>query len=284
KGFLDIPDINYVIKDVYLYEESLNLKMRCKNEFSKGDKGYYFSSSCDWELFDIEKYGEVNLKFMIHVESNGHDIEFSLASNLDDINDKSKAIIYPPLNQNINGYPMQIQPYYTQQNELSVFVQNSLKAYCISMNSNKNHMTFVVSSIIEGNLEARDAKLIFKERKSGHTIKHNGELNKHNEYQFSIDKSLMKVNEIHEVGKWDVYFSAKVNNNHVEAKVFCDDENIIKQNSTFKSNAIKFENSLYGSLFFDKRNKMMSFETRDLKAHEKKYEKVRFLMATGVAK
>ncbi len=284
KGFLDIPDINYVIKDVYLYEESLNLKMRCKNEFSKGDKGYYFSSSCDWELFDIEKYGEVNLKFMIHVESNGHDIEFSLASNLDDINDKSKAIIYPPLNQNINGYPMQIQPYYTQQNELSVFVQNSLKAYCISMNSNKNHMTFVVSSIIEGNLEVRDAKLIFKERKSGHTIKHNGELNKHNEYQFSIDKSLMKVNEIHEVGKWDVYFSAKVNNNHVEAKVFCDDENIIKQNSTFKSNAIKFENSLYGSLFFDKRNKMMSFETRDLKAHEKKYEKVRFLMAKGVAK
>lgn len=59
KGFVSIPDVNYVLKDVYLHEESMDLKIDCINEFSEGDGGYYFNSSYDWDSFDIETIGEV---------------------------------------------------------------------------------------------------------------------------------------------------------------------------------------------------------------------------------
>ncbi|WP_459501964.1 CDP-glycerol glycerophosphotransferase family protein [Bacillus sp. C1] len=284
KGFVDIPDIDYVVKNVYLYEESLELKIKCISEFVKEDEGYYFNSSYNWNAFDIKRYGELNLKLMIHIESNGHSIEFSLDSNLDDIDNKAKAIIYPPLNQNINGYPMQIQPYYTNQNELSVAVQNSLQAYCITVDSRRDNIDLVIGSIVEEQFEVRDTRLIFKERTTGQTFIQNGKQNKLNEYQFHIDRSLLQTNEIYNTGKWDICFAAKVNNNDITTKVSCNDINIINQNATFKSNAIKVGSDLYGSIFFDKKSKVMSFETRNLKAHEKKKEKVRFLMAKGIAK
>ncbi|MBO1623997.1 CDP-glycerol glycerophosphotransferase family protein [Bacillus arachidis] len=284
KGFVDIPDIDYVVKNVYLYEESLDLKMKCISEFVKEDEGYYFNSSYNWNAFDIGRYGELNLKFMIHIESDGHSIEFSLASNLDDIDNKARAIIYPPLNQNINGYPMQILPYYTNQNELSVTVQNSLQAYCIAMDSKNNNINLVICSMTEEQFEVQDTRLICRERNTGQTFIQNGKLNKLNEYQFDIDRSLIQTNEVQDAGKWDVYFAARINNNEVKTRVLCNDINIINQNSTFKSNAIKVGSELYGSIFFEKKNKTMSFETRNLKAHEKKKEKVRFLMAKGIAK
>ncbi|MDM5190893.1 CDP-glycerol glycerophosphotransferase family protein [Bacillus sp. DX4.1] len=292
KGFVCIPDVNYVLKDVYLHEESMNLKINCINEFSKEDGGYYFNSSYDWDSFDIEKIGEVNLKFMIRIESNGNNIEFSLASNLDDINNKSKVIIYPALNRNINGYPVQIHPYYTNQNELSVSVQNYLQAYCTVIDSNKNSIKFKINSKAEEQFELQDVKLIFRENKTGHTVTQRGKLNNLNEYLFYIDSSFMKVNGLHDAGQWNVYFGANINNNDIETKVLCDDINTINRNCTFKANAIKMECGLYCSMFFDtrskilfdKKSKVMLFEIRNLKAHERKREKIKFLMARGIAK
>ncbi|KFN01072.1 Poly(glycerophosphate) glycerophosphotransferase family protein [Bacillus clarus] len=284
KGFVSIPDVNYVLKDVYLHEESMDLKINCINEFSEGDGGYYFNSSYDWDSFDIETIGEVNLQFMIYIEGNGNNIVFKFISNLDDIKNKEKAIIYPSLNRNVNGYPIQIQPYYTNQNELSVSVQNSLQSYCTEMDVNKDNIKLKIYSTVEKQLELQDARLVFKEKKTGQTVTQKGKLNNLNEYLFYINSSFMKVNELHDAGKWDVYFAANVNNNNVETMVLCEDINIINKNSTFKANAIKMESGLYCSTFFNKKDKIMSLEIRSLKAHERKKEKIKFLMARGVAK
>ncbi|WP_017153515.1 CDP-glycerol glycerophosphotransferase family protein [Bacillus bingmayongensis] len=284
KGFVSIPDINYVLKDVYLYEESLNLKMKCTNEFSKGDGGYYFSSSYDWDSFDIDKIGEVNFKFMVHVESNGNNIEFRLASNLDDIKNKSKVMIYPPLNKDANGYPIQIRPYYTNRNELSVSIRNSLQAHCTTMDVKKTHMKFTIQLTIQDQFVLQDAELVLKHSQTKEMVKQQLQSNSANEYVCNMERAFIKSIESYEQGRWDIYFSARVNNNIVQAKLFGKDLDIINKNSTFKSNAIKVVDELYMSIFFDKKSRVMSLETRNLRAHEKPSEKIRLLAARGVAK
>ncbi len=80
-----------------------------------------------------------------------------------------------------------------------------------------------------------------------------------------------------------IYFSARVNNNIVQAKLFGKNLDVINKNSTFKSNAIKVVDDLYLSIFFDKKSRLMSLESRNLRAHEKSSEKIRLLAARCVA-
>ena len=152
------------------------------------------------------------------------------------------------------------------------------------MDVNKDNIKLKIYSTVEKQLELQDARLVFKEKKTGQTVTQKGKLNNLNEYLFYINSSFMKVNELHDAGKWDVYFAANVNNNNVETMVLCEDINIINKNSTFKENTIKMESGLYCSTFFNKKDKIMSLEIRSLKAHERKKEKIKFLMARGVAK
>ncbi|MDA1550482.1 CDP-glycerol glycerophosphotransferase family protein [Bacillus tropicus] len=284
KGFVSIPDINYVLKDVYLYEESLNLKIKCINKFSKESGGYYFSSSYDWDSFDITKTGEVNLKFMVHVESNGNNIEFKLVSNSDDIKNKSKIMIYPPLNKDTNGYPIQIRPYYTNRNELSISIGNSLQAYCTVIDAKKTHVKFKIQSKIQDDFVLQDAELVLEHSQTKEIIKQRLQSNGQNEYICNMNQAFIGSIKVHEQGRWEVYFSTRVNNKIVRAKLFGKDLEVINKNSTFKSNAIKIEDELYMSIFFDKKNKIMSLETRNIKAYEKSSEKIRFLAAKGIAK
>lgn len=284
KGFISIPEINYILKDVYLYEESLDLKMKCTNEFSKGNGGYYFSSSYDWDSFDIDKIGEVNFKFMVHVESNGNNIKFRLVSNLDDIKNKSKIMIYPPLNKDANGYPIQIRPYYTNENELSVSIGNSLKVHCTTIDTKKEHMKFIIQVTTQDQVVLQDAELVLKHSQTKEIVKQQLQPNSVNEYACNIDPAFIRSIESYEQGKWDIYFSSCLNGNIIQSRVFGKDLEIIDKNSTYKSNAIKIADDLYISIFFDKKSGVMSLETRNLRAYEKPSERIKFLVARGVAK
>lgn len=281
QGFVNIPDINYILKDMYLYEESLNLKLKCKNKISKANGRYYFNTTYDWNSFNVSKIGEVDLKFMAHVEVDGNKIEFKLVSNLDDIKNKSKIMIYPPLNQDANGYPLQIHPYYTNRNELSVSIRNSLQAYCTRVDVKKKYIDFTIQPIIQENFALKDAEIILKHGQTKESIKQRMQLNSKGEYVCHVNQESIKSQE---QGRWDIYFSARVNDNVIETKVFGKDLEIINKNNTFKSNAIKIAKELYLSAFFDKKSKVMSLETRNLRANEKPSEKIKFLAARGIAK
>ncbi|MCD4644594.1 hypothetical protein AR454_03795 [Bacillus mycoides] len=284
KGFVSIPDVNYVLKDVYLHEESMDLKIDCINEFSEGDGGYYFNSSYDWDSFDIETIGEVNLQFMIYIEGNGNNIVFRLASNLDDIQNKAKVMIYPPLNKDANGYPIQIRPYYTNENELSVSIRNSLQAHCITMDAKKKHVKFTIQLTIQDQFVLQDAELVLRHSQTKEIIKQQLKSKSINEYVCNMDLAFIKSIGSYEQGRWEIYFSARVNNNIVQAKLFGKNLDVINKNSTFKSNAIKVVGDLYLSIFFDKKSRLMSLESRNLRAHEKSSEKIRLLAARCVAK
>lgn len=227
--------------------------MKCTNKFSKGDGGYYFSSSYDWDSFDVAKIGEVNFKFMVHVESNGNNIEFKLASNLDDIKNKSKIMIYPSLNKDANGYPIQIRPYYTNKNELSISIRNSLQAHCIMMDVKKTHVKFTIQLTIQDHFVLQGAELVLKHSQTQEIVKQQFQSNSENEYVCSMDQAFIKSIESYEQGRWDIYFSARVNNNIVQAKLFGKDLDVINKNSTFKSNSIKVADELYMSIFLIKR-------------------------------
>nr|WP_242071375.1 CDP-glycerol glycerophosphotransferase family protein [Bacillus thuringiensis] len=280
-GYMNIMDIDYTVKNIYLYEKSSGLKIECKNKFLKKKNGQYFNTVYNLNSFNTINMDGMDLNFMVQIEVDSKIIEFELRSNLDDIRNKSKIMIYPAINNNINGYPIRIQPHYSNQNELYVSVRNSLKAYCKKIDMKKKHIGLVIEPIIQENFVLKDAKIILKNNQRNEEIQHYMQLNADGEYICCINRGLIKS---YGNCRWDIYFSASVNGNIVNTRILGADLEIVNKNSTFKSNAVKVERDLYLSVFFDKRSKLMSLETRNLRVNEKASERVKLFVARGVAK
>ncbi|MCM2536025.1 hypothetical protein NDK43_31695 [Neobacillus pocheonensis] len=273
KGSLNIPDIDYVLKDIYLEDPLTNLKLNCTNEFSFENGIYYYTNSCNWDLFEVNKFGETNFRFIVKLEINQNIFNLHLVSNADDIFNKSSALIYPALNRDVNKYPLKIQPYYSNNNELIVTVSNSLRAYCEAINVSEKNTKLVIKLGLEEQFRTTDVELVFKENKTGKSVKHKPEINENADvqiYTFKISQMFVNSNHFNFDGQWDVFLAARINDNIIESRVLGANVDLINKNSTFKSNSQKFDQELYFSTFFDKKSKNLLFEIRNLKAHEKK--------------
>ncbi|WP_025727316.1 CDP-glycerol glycerophosphotransferase family protein [Heyndrickxia ginsengihumi] len=287
-GWLSIPDVPYKLKEIYMENKELGLQLSCNNDFYKKDNKYFFKSYYNWNKYEIESNGEIKLKYIVKIEIDGKYFDIGLESNEDDIKDKSKVIVYPPLNLDSKGYPIEIRPYYTKRNELSVEINNSLKAICNKIKVKKNKIELYIDVEKPDWIIAKELKLVLKGKKSDSNFYINPVLREESKsfikLIYRIDNKYLLSNDMDFFEMYNVSVSLSTEKYSIETRIVGGDKETIKNNSTFKSNAIKFANELFFSFFIERKHKELQFEIRNLRAYEKRKEKTKFLLAKGVAK
>jgi len=283
-GYFNIPDISFEMRDIYLKEVSTGMRIPLKNVVRKSEDNYAFISSYNWELFDYEKMHEGTFEVLINVQIRDHLFDLRLVSNMDDIREKSKAIKYPPLTGTFNRYPIKILPYYTEKNELLISISNSLIATCTNIKIGMKK-TVISIEVNDSNLRLKDYQLLFvnhleKEIKHAITGKVN-EVKSKTVINFYLNKRI--ITEANLQAQNQLFLGVTINNKLFIRKIK-GAKDIVDHNYTFISNAKKINPNLHYSIFFDKKSKNAFFEIRELKAHENKIVRIKYLLARIVAK
>ncbi|WP_218971547.1 CDP-glycerol glycerophosphotransferase family protein [Neobacillus soli] len=283
-GFVFNGDLDFSLKDIHLQKINGEEKIICKNEVKKDNNLFYFKTEIDWGTINIKEIIDSDFQFIITIIVKDKEYPLELVSNFDDISNKSRAIIYPLLRANNNGYPLQVRHFYNRKNAFLVSIGNTLNAYCIALRKRRKELEFEISSDIDQTLiNSNDVELVLKNRNLDNEIKLSPQKNANNKYLFRINESLIKNLGL-SIGSYEIFFAIKVNNFGVMTRVKGIDARIIERNSTFKSNAIRMNENIYYSLLIDQKSTSLNFEIRELKVIEKSGEKIKFLLAKGLAK
>ncbi|WP_371069575.1 CDP-glycerol glycerophosphotransferase family protein [Sediminibacillus sp. JSM 1682029] len=288
RGTLDVQDVNYELRNVYLENSEGNVLL-CQNEFTENiDGSIDFKSEFDWATYNSVEMGETNFQYMVEIVVDQNlTFSFPLASNMDDIREKAKAMVYPPLTKMISGYPLRIYPYYNDGNELCVSVTSELDASCSQLEAKRNSIKLVTS--IETNLskdiQINSASLLLYDFNNDKAVElPSSRISDEGLISINLDADfIMKNNMLYE-GAWDPYLILDINGFQITTKIYGKEKNLISKNATYKTNARKAYNGLYYSLFFDRKTGKLLFETRKLFADERKSQKLKSFLARFVAK
>lgn len=283
KGSIEILDKEFEIKNIFLANNEQ--KIYFNNNLEKISSFWRFESRLKIKKADIDAMNHFIFDFYISILIKDQEYVVKLKSNLDDILDKSQSHVYPEFIIN-NIKPFSIQPKFNKLNELSFVFSSYISAECTDIISQKKeieiHLAIEKSNLIYDKiylkLKDKNSRLILLEPALVQ------EQQDHKEFVF-----LLKVSEAESYGlekqmQYDVGLCLLINNKYVESSIKIKDLKLINNKSTFKSGAIKMNRSVFLSAFVDKRNSLLKLEMRDIKAIEKKSEKIRFIFAGLVAK
>ncbi|SEU09308.1 CDP-glycerol glycerophosphotransferase, TagB/SpsB family [Salinibacillus kushneri] len=263
-GRLTIPDLEYSLLKIYLEDEEQQLKLTTNNKIYQQNGFYYFESSYDWSQFDLENIQDnLDFSYYIDIDIVGDIYKVPLVSNLDDIRNKSKIMIYPSLYKNINGYPADIKPYYTEDNNLKVFISNSLDVQCNKIESNKDHIKLYLRIEALDVINNSKPELLLEERNTGMKIIEKLKSEK-DCFSVKINKKLLHNHDVDNKTVWSLFCRVQTNNHSIKASIYCDDAILINGNSTFKSNAQEYKGNLKYSVFISKKSRSPQLEVREL--------------------
>lgn len=284
-GFIFTNELDFVPKLIYVKRINGDEQIPCISEFKEENNLFNFTALIDWSIFDIGQIQESNLQFMIKILIKDKEYLFELVSNFDDIPNKSKIFIYPPLYVSNNGYPLVVKHSYNRKNNLLVSLDNSLNANCIDLDRKYNDFLIKVSAEIDKVLiNSNDVKLVLKNKSTAKEIKISPEeISPSKTYFFRISKSKFGDFDL-TASNYDIFFEVLFNGQIIITRVKGHVSELIEANSTFKNKAIKLNEGLYFSLYFDRKSENLNFEIRDLRANEKFGEKIKFFLARGLAK
>ncbi|MEC1664780.1 CDP-glycerol glycerophosphotransferase family protein [Bacillus halotolerans] len=284
KGSIEILDKEFEIKNVFLANDN-EQKIYFNNNFEKISSCLHFESRLKIKKTDIDAMNHFIFHFYISILIKDQEYVLKLKSNLDDIIDKSQSHVYPEfVIKNIK--PFSIQPKFNKLNELSFVFSSYMNAECTDIIS-KNKEIEIHLAIEKNNLIYDKIYLKLRDKDSRLVLLEPALEQEQQDYKKFV--FLLKVNEVESYGlekqmQYDVGLCLLINNKYVESSIKIKDLKLINSKSTFKSGAIKINRSLFLSAFIDKRNSLLKLEMRDIKATEKKSEKIRFIFAGLIAK
>ncbi|MFH0346154.1 CDP-glycerol glycerophosphotransferase family protein [Bacillus vallismortis] len=285
KGSIEVLDKEFEIKNVFLANES-EQKIHFINNLEKTSSCWHFESRLNIKKTDIEAMNHYFIfDFYISILVKDQEYAVKLKSNLDDILDKSQSHVYPEfVIKDIK--PFSIQPKFNQLNELSFVFSSYINAECTDIIS-KNKEIEIYLAIEKKNLIYEKIYLKLKDKNSRSVLLEPSLEREQQDYKEFV--FLLSENEVESYGlekqmQYDIGLCLLINNKYVESSIKIKDLKLINSKSTFKSGAIKINKSLFLSAFIDKRNALLKLEMRDIKATEKKSEKIRFLIAGLIAK
>lgn|GEM_PF-988857 len=282
KGDIDFQNENMALKDIFLEDDS-GKRLNCENQINKAGSLFHFESS--FKFLNLDKINEKEFFYYMLLEVNGEEFKVNVRSNADNYNNKNKSHIYPPFQFNIKGYPAEIKPRYVQSNELAVSFSNSLKACCRKIEKRKKDINIEVSIKNQNDLVLKNTFLVLENMDSGErVICRQLKDQNDNTILFSINSAFVEEKAIKMNAPWKIFLCFNINGYSIETEVSVENDELISKYSTFKSRAVKFHKNAYYSVFVDKNKKILNFELRDLRAVEKRTEKVKFLLAAGAAK
>ncbi|MDR4433223.1 CDP-glycerol glycerophosphotransferase family protein [Bacillus tequilensis] len=285
KGSMEILDTDFEIKNIFLANEN-EQKIYFNNNLEKRkNSSWRFESRFKINKADIDAMNHFIFDFYISILIKGQEYVVKLKSNLDNILDKSQSHVYPAFI--IKGIkPFSIQPKFNKLNELSFVFSSYINAECIGIIS-KNKEIEIRLAIEKDNLNYNKIYLKLRDKNSSSILLKPALELEQKDYKEIV--FLLKANEAESYGleklmQYDVGLCLLINDKYLESSIKIKDLKLINSKSTFKSGAIKMHKSLFLSVFIDKRNSLLKLEMRDIKANEKKSEKIRFIFAGLVAK
>ncbi|MCY8307433.1 CDP-glycerol glycerophosphotransferase family protein [Bacillus vallismortis] len=284
KGSIEVLDKEIEIKNVFLANES-EQKIYFINNLEKTSSCWHFESRLNIKKTDIEAMNHFIFDFYISILVKNQEYAVKLKSNLDDILDKSQSHVYPEfVIKDIK--PFSIQPKFNQLNELSFVFSSYINAECTDIIS-KNKEIEIHLSIEKNHLIYDKMYLKLKDKNSRSVLVEPAfeqEQQDYKEFVFILNEDEAESYGLENQMQYDVGLCLLINNKYIDSSIKIKDLKLINSKSTFKSGAIKINKSLFLSAFIDKRNALLKLEMRDIKATEKKLEKIRFLFAGVIAK
>jgi CDP-glycerol glycerophosphotransferase (TagB/SpsB family) len=284
-GFMTNEYLDFTPKEIFLQSIKGDDQIKCINEFRKENELFYFRTEIDWSRLNPNEVQEIDYQFMLTITVKGKEYQIELVSNFDDLENKSKILIYPPLRIDMNGLPLNVRHFYNRSNALFVSIDNALSPYCTEIKNKKDERFFEISIALEQiPVYSQSVELVLKSRVSDNTIRINPNSKKDNlNFTFRINDSLFNEEDILS-GTFDVFCDIYANNHLVTARVKGDNSNIVKANSTFKKNALRLSKDFFFSIYFDQKSSNLNLEIRELRANERKGEKFKFFIAKILAK
>ncbi|MFD0827000.1 CDP-glycerol glycerophosphotransferase family protein [Neobacillus sp. M.A.Huq-85] len=284
-GFIFNKNLNFTPQKIFLQNVNGDDQILSLFEFKKVNEIVYFTGVVDWRTLDIDVVQGNDYQFMISILIADKEYFFELVSNFDDIPNKSRIFIYPPLYVTNNDYPLHVRHYYGRRNNLLVTLGNSLKANCIGLTRKNKKLFIEISAEIEKvPIHSNDVELILKNVITEKEIKiFPEEISRNKTYLFKISENILGGSPL-DSGNYEIFLSLYLNAQTVESRVRGHDSGLVDVNSTFKSKAIRVDEKLFFSLYFDRKSKNLNFEIRELRANEKIEEKIKFFLAKGLSK
>lgn len=284
KGSIEILDKEFKIKNIFLANDN-EQKIYFNSNLQKNLSFWQFESRLKVKKTDIDIMNHFTFDFYISILIKDQEYVVKLKSNLDDILDKSQSHVYPEFVIK-DVKPFSIQPKFNNLNELSFVFSSYINAECTDIIS-KNKEIEIRIVIEKNNIIYDKIYLKLRDKNSSSILLKPALEQEQKEYKEFV--FLLKANETENYGlekqmQYEVGLCLSINNKHVESSIKIKDLKLINSKSTFKSGAIKINKALFLSAFIDKRNSLLKIEMRDIKATEKKSEKIKFIFAGLVAK
>ncbi|MCP8967871.1 CDP-glycerol glycerophosphotransferase family protein [Ectobacillus ponti] len=271
------------LKDMYLQDAAGEVTLGCVNHFEERGGKCCFVSSYDWSAFRIQHGQELDLYVVAEGEIEGDPFSFRLQFNADDILHKKQAIIYPALHNDIEGYPLRVQPHYTGRNELAVALRHSLEAQCEALHMSRSGVQILIRPHLAQSFRLESVQLVFRNEQEDFAFGFGPGAFADGVYTFELPVDALREEGL-SAGQWRMDLTAAVNGFVLRTRVYAKDQKLIHKNSLFKRNAIKIGKQAFFSVFFDRKTGLMTSEVRDLRAFERKAEALRFLAAKGAAR
>ncbi|MGN7312570.1 CDP-glycerol glycerophosphotransferase family protein [Alkalicoccobacillus gibsonii] len=286
-GMISIQDIPFKLDNIFLEDGNITHKIPFTLKRISNSK-YEFSVNIQVLNIDIERVGEIKYSFKWGITVSGREYILPIVSNNDDILNKNKVNIYPPLIVDQNGLPLNITPNYNHENELQLSVSNALSATCETIKKRKNCVEIGV------NIKHKEEPfnkllptfiLVNKETDEEITISEDTKtLNNLVTFKFDpiIMNNLEHTSNLNN-SKWNLYLKYNIGSNIYLVELLVTKKNLIKGFSTFRFNAIQLSSNLFASLLIDDK-KSIHMEIREFTPNEKLSEKMRFSFAKLIAK
>ncbi|WP_157413022.1 CDP-glycerol glycerophosphotransferase family protein [Neobacillus drentensis] len=284
-GFMINEYLDFIPKEIFLQSIKGEEQIKCINDFRKENDLFYFRTEIDWSILNPNEIQENGYQFMITIIVKGKEYLIELVSNFDDIENKSKILIYPPLRIDMNGLPLNVRHFYNRRNALFVSLENAFSPYCTEIKKKQNERILEISIALEQMpVHSQRVELVLKSRASDKTIRiKQGNNTDNDHYTFRIKDLFFNEEDIFS-GTFDVFCDIYANGQLVTARVKGDNSKLLEANSIFKNNAIRMSKDLFFSIYFDQKTSNLNLELRELRAIEKKGERIKFFIAKILAK